>query len=59
MSSTRILAGTLAVLLLAACSGSPTSAAERGADGRRPASNTTSGDSTQTVAGGHTFGSGT
>lgn len=59
MSVKRTLAGTLAALLLAACSRSPSAPSEPRVEIQRAATNTTPGDSTQATERGHTFGSGT
>lgn len=60
MSANRILVGTLAALLLAACSSSPSAPSEQRMDTRRALTNTSTADSAQTSAkGGNFFGSGT
>jgi hypothetical protein len=59
MSLRRIIPGTVAMLLLAACSGSPSAPNPRDAEIDRPVTDAAPVDSTQAADRGHMFGSGT
>lgn len=59
MSVQRILAATLAALLLTACASSPTESPQPSADTPSPVFDTAPADTTQAVGRGHMFGSGT